>query len=162
MYDPTPMLLALEKSHIGQGIARSIWIFPAIEMIHMFGIVALVGATSILDLRLMGLMLRGEPVSKMAHATLRWAWIGAMTMFITGGLMFVSEATKCYTSYAFRVKMVMLVLAGLNALAFHTFSYHSVGQWERGGTPFAAKLAGACSILLWFGIVGAGRWIAFA
>jgi hypothetical protein len=162
MLDPMPVFTALEKSHLGQAISRSIWIFPAIEMVHMFGIVALVGATSILDLRLMGLMLREESVTKMAHSTLHWAWVGASTMFITGGLMFVSEATKCYTSYAFRVKMVMMVLAGLNALIFHTFSFRSVNRWEIGGTPLAAKVAGAFSILLWFGIVGAGRWIAFS
>lgn len=132
MLDPMPVFTALEKSHLGQAISRSIWIFPAIEMVHMFGIVALVGATSILDLRLMGLMLREESVTKMAHSTLHWAWVGASTMFITGGLMFVSEATKCYTSYAFRVKMVMMVLAGLNALIFHTFSFRSVNRWEIG------------------------------
>ncbi len=162
MFDPTPMLVALEKSSIGQTISRSIWVFPAIEMLHMFGIVALVGATSILDLRLMGLMLREEPVTKLAHTTLRWAWIGATMMIVTGGLMFVSEATKCYTSYAFRVKMVMMLLAGINALVFHTFSFRNVNRWEVGGTPLTAKFAGACSILLWFGIVGAGRWIAFS
>ena len=162
MYDPMPLMKALETSSIGTGISRSIWIFPAIEMFHLFGIVALVGATSILDLRLMGLMLREEPVSKMAQATLLWAWIGATIMIVTGTLMFVSEATKCYTSESFRVKMVMMIFAGLNALIFHTFSYRSVSRWETGGTPLAAKLAGAFSILLWFGIVGAGRWIAFA
>lgn len=162
MFDPTPMLVALEKSSVGQTISRSIWVFPAIEMLHMFGIVALVGATSILDLRLMGLMLREEPITKLAHITLHWAWIGATIMILTGGLMFVSEATKCYTSYAFRVKMVMMLLAGINALVFHTFSFRSVNRWEVGGTPLAAKFAGACSILLWFGIVGAGRWIAFS
>lgn len=162
MFDPMPTLVALEKSHVGLAISRSIWIFPAIEMLHLFGIVALVGATSILDLRLVGVMLRDEPVSKIVHGTLRWAWIGACTMIATGGLMFVSEATKCYTSDAFRLKMVMMILAGANALIFHSFAFRSVGRWELGGTPLAAKFAGAFSLLLWFGIVGAGRWIAFA
>jgi hypothetical protein len=157
-----PLMKALEASHLGTSISRSIWIFPAIEMVHMFGIVALVGATSILDMRLMGVMLREEPVTKMAEGTLRWAWIGASIMVITGGLMFVSEATKCYTSEPFRIKMAMMVLAGINALVFHTFSYRSVGKWEVGGTPFSAKLAGTFSLLLWFAIVGAGRWVAFA
>jgi len=152
----------LENTRLGLGISQSIWIFPAIEMFHMFGIVLLVGATSILDLRLLGVMLRNEPVSKLAQAALRWAWISFIIMVVTGGLMFVSEATKCYNSPAFRVKMIMMVLAGLNALIFHSFAYRSVNCWEVGDTPFAAKFAGALSILFWFGIVGAGRWIAFA
>jgi len=152
----------LENTHLGLGISQSIWIFPAIEMFHMFGIVVLVGATTILDLRLMGVMLRDEPVSKLAESALRWAWISFIIMVVTGGLMFVSEATKCYNSSAFRLKMVMMVLASVNALIFHSFAYRRVNCWEVGETPFAAKFAGGLSILFWFGIVGAGRWIAFA
>jgi len=53
------------------------------------------------------------------------------------------------------------VFAGVNALIFHFTTYHDVKRWERGCTPFEAKFAGAFSILLWFGIVAAGRWIAF-
>jgi hypothetical protein len=151
----------LENTRLGLGISQSVWIFPGIEMVHMFGIVVLVGATSILDMRLLGLMLRDEPVSKLARATLRWAWISFTVMIVTGALMFVAEATKCYNSAPFRLKMVMIALAGLNALIFHSFAYRGVKRWEIGGTPFAAKFAGALSILFWFGIVAAGRWIAF-
>ena len=152
----------LEQTSPAKEIAQSWWMFPAIEMIHMFGIVALVGATSILDLRLLGLMLRNQPVSKLAHATLRWAWIGFAVMTITGSLMFASEATKCYSNSAFRLKMILMLVAGANALIFHSFAYRGVSRWELGETPFAAKLAGVFSIVLWFGIVGAGRCIAFA
>ena len=151
----------LENTRLGLGISQSIWIFPAIEMVHMFGIVVLVGATSILDLRLLRLMLRDEPVSRLAHATLRWAWISFTVMVVTGSLMFVAEATKCYNSAPFRLKMLMMVLAGVNALIFHSFAYRGVKCWELGSTPFGAKFAGALSLIFWFGIVGAGRWIAF-
>ncbi len=151
----------LENTRLGLGISQSVWIFPGIEMVHMFGIVVLVGAPSILDMRLLGLMLRDEPVSKLARATLRWAWISFTVMIVTGALMFVAEATKCYNSAPFRLKMVMIALAGLNALIFHSFAYRGVKRWEIGVTPFAAKFAGALSILFWFGIVAAGRWIAF-
>ena len=75
--------------------------------------------------------------------------------------MFVAEATKCYNSAPFRLKMLMMVLAGVNALIFHSFAYRGVKCWELGSTPYAAKFAGALSLIFWFGIVGAGRWIAF-
>lgn len=162
MYDPMPVMKAIENSGFSTSISRSIWIFPAIEMVHMFGIVALVGATAILDMRLMGIFLREEPVSEMVHSTLKWAWIGAATMILTGTVMFASEATKLYTSSPFRLKMFLMVFAAINAIVFHTFAYRGVNKWEIGGTPFAAKLAGAFSILLWFAIVAAGRWVAFA
>jgi hypothetical protein len=109
----------------------------------------------------MGVSLRNDSVSSVVGGTLRWALYGFVLMLITGGLMFVSEATRCYTNTGFRWKMLLLMFAGLNALIFHFSAYRSVNKWEQGGTPFAAKFAGAFSILLWFGIVGMGRWIAF-
>lgn len=142
-------------------IAQSAWIFPAIESIHMFGIVTVAGATSILDLRLMGVPLRNDSVSSVVGGTLRWALYGFVLMLVTGALMFVSEATRAYTNAGFRWKMLLLAFAGLNALIFHFSACRSVNRWERGFTPFAAKFAGAFSILLWFEIVAMGRWIAW-
>jgi hypothetical protein len=151
----------LETTWLGASISHSLWLFPAIESIHMFGIVSVVGATAILDLRLMGISFREESVPEMVRGTLGWASYGFGLMLVTGVLMFVSEATKCYTNTGFRWKMLLLVLAGVNALLFHFGAYRYVGRWQQGATPFAAKLAGTCSILLWFGIVAMGRWIAF-
>jgi len=151
----------LENTPLGSGISSSVWIFPAIESIHMFGIVAVVGATSILDLRLMGVKFRNDSVSSVVNGTLRWALYGFALMLLTGVLMFISEATKCYTNTGFRWKMLLLAFSGLNALFFHFTAYRSVEKWETGATPLGAKFAGACSILLWFGIVAMGRWIAF-
>jgi hypothetical protein len=161
MLDPIALCHWLESTSVGSTIATSAWMFPAIESIHMFGIVTVVGSTSILDLRLMGVSLRNDSVSSVVGGTLRWALYGFVLMLITGVLMFVSEATRCYTNTGFRWKMLLLMFAGLNALIFHFSAYRSVNKWEQGGTPFAAKFAGAFSILLWFGIVGMGRWIAF-
>jgi hypothetical protein len=151
----------LEASLVGQTIKGSAWLFPAIESIHMFGIVTVVGSTSILDLRLMGILSPDDSVSSIVGKTLKWALYGFALMLVTGGLMFVSEATHCYPNASFRWKMILLLLAGVNALIFHFTTYRGVQRWERGYTPFTAKFAGAFSILLWFGIVAAGRWIAF-
>jgi hypothetical protein len=151
----------LEASSLAHAIKESTWLFPAIESIHMFGIVSVVGATSILDLRLMGVWFRNDSVSSIVSGTLKWALYGFALMLVTGGLMFVSEATKCYTNTGFRWKMLLLVFAGVNALLFHFGVYRNVERWEQGTTPLGAKFAGVFSILLWFGIVTAGRWIAF-
>jgi hypothetical protein len=161
MPDMLALMHMLETSAVGSTIAQSSWIFPAIESIHMFGIVTVVGATSILDLRLMGLSFKNDSVSTVVGGTLRWALWGFVLMLVTGLLMFVSEATRCYTNTGFRWKMLLLSLAAVNALLFHFGAYRSVDRWERNSTPFAAKFAGAFSILLWFGIVAMGRWIAF-
>jgi hypothetical protein len=152
----------LENTKWAMGVHQSLWLFPMIETAHLFGIVLLVGATSALDLRLLGLTMKEEPVSRMAGRLLPWAWAGLTIQVATGFSLFASEATRCWENKAFRIKMVMLVLAGLNALIFHQTAYRRVASWDEARvTPAGAKFAGCCSILLWFGIVAAGRWIAF-
>jgi hypothetical protein len=152
----------LEGSAFGTAIHQSLWLFPLIETAHLFGIILLVGATSALDLRLIGLALKEEPVSRVAGRLLPWAWVGLTIQVTTGFCLFASEATRCWENPAFRIKMAMLVLAGLNAFVFHQTVYRRVASWDEARvTPVAAKFAGCCSILLWFGIVAAGRWIAF-
>ncbi len=150
--------------HTGMGIAirDSLWLFPVIETVHIFGIISLVGATSILDLRLMGLTFRDESVSALGRRFLPWAWFGFLVQVITGLLMFASESTKMYDNWAFKLKMLLILVAGLNALVFHSLAYRSVDKWDRDPVaPLSARIAGAVSILLWFGIVAMGRWIAY-
>ena len=152
----------LEQTGVGVTVRDSTWLFPIIETVHILGIAVLVGSTSILDLRLMGLTYREQPVSKLAWRFLPWAWVGFLIQVITGGLLFASEATKMITNLGFQIKMVLIVVAGLNALVFHLIAYQSVGKWENDRVaPLSARAAGLISILLWFCIVGFGRWIAY-
>ena len=152
----------LERTAVGTSVRDSLWLFPIIETVHIFGIVLLVGATSILDLRLMGLTFRDESVSKLARRFLPWAWAGFVIQVITGILLFASEATKMYGNLGFQIKMLLIVVAGLNAFVFHSIAYQSVGKWEHDPVaPLSARAAGLISIVLWFGIVAAGRWIAY-
>jgi|SRR5690242_1477476 uncharacterized protein DUF6644 len=151
----------LETREWAVAIHQSLWLFPLIETAHLFGIILLVGATSALDLRLIGWSMKDQPVSRMARRLLPWAWVGLTVQVGTGFFLFASEASRCWENKAFRVKMVMLIFAGLNALIFHQTAYRRVAGWDVAPTPAAAKFAGCFSILLWFGIVAAGRWIAF-
>src|SRR6266436_5408135 len=152
----------LEQTVVGTSVRDSLWLFPIIETVHIFGIILLVGATSILDLRLMGLTFREEPVSKLAKQFLPWAWAGFIIQVTTGLLMFASEATKMYINTAFQIKMLMILAAGVNAFVFHSLAYQSVGKWDKDPVaPMSARVAGLISILFWFGIVAMGRWIAY-
>lgn len=152
----------LDHTSMGTSIRDSLWLFPIIETLHIFGIISLVGSTSILDLRLLGFAFRDEPVSELGRHFLPWAWFGFAVQVITGFLMFSSEAVKMYGNWAFQLKMLLILVAGLNAFVFHSLAYKSVGKWDRDPVaPFSARVAGSVSILLWFAIVAAGRWIAY-
>ena len=152
----------LQDTTIGSHISNSFWLFPFIECFHVFGIVVLVGATGMLDLRLLGVALKGQSVSKLNKQLLPWAWSGFAVMVITGLLMFSSEATKVYENGAFRLKMGLILLAGVNALVFQTTVYKSVDKWDVAPRPpIGARLAGVFSLVLWVGVIFAGRWIAY-
>jgi hypothetical protein len=152
----------LEHTAMAIWVRDSPWGFPAIEIVHLLGIVSLVGSTSVLDLRFWGVLFNEEPVSNLVRRLAPWAWTGFGIQVVTGFLMFSSEATRCYGNHAFEIKMTLIFLAGLNMLVFHTSTYKRVADWDGDPvSPRAAKFAGLFSILLWFGIVAAGRFIAY-
>ena len=143
-------------------IRQSLWLFPAIETVHLLGMAALVGTIGVLDLRLLGWVARGRPVSEMAGRLIPFAWLGFVAQVITGALLFSSEAVKIYGNPAFRLKMLLLLLAGLQALIFQTVISGKLAAWdERESLPVLAKVAGLSSLLLWVAIVTAGRFIGF-
>jgi hypothetical protein len=152
----------LEETSIGASVRQSLWLFPAIETVHLLGMAALLGTIVAFDLRLMGLAMRREPVSMLSRRLLPWAWVGFAAQVATGALLFASEAVKMYANPAFRLKMLLIALAGVHALIFHFTAHRSVSVWDESRVlPAGARIAGLVSILLWIGVVAAGRWIGF-
>lgn len=136
--------------------------FPIVESIHTLAITLVVGTVAILDLRLLGFVLKKAPVSKVAAQILPLTWKGFAVMAATGLLLFCAEAAKSYHNPAFRLKLILLVLVGLNPLIFHFTIYKSVDQWDVASkTPGRARLAAVLSLSLWTAIVVAGRAIAY-
>jgi len=147
---------------VGAGIRESLWLFPAIETVHLLGMAVLVGSIAVFDLRLLGWMWRRDRVTELAKGLLPWSWAGFAVQVVTGALLFSSEAVKVYANPAFRLKMILIFLAGLHALVFHWSVYGDVASWDESEVlPAGAKVAGFVSLLLWVGIVAAGRFIGF-
>jgi hypothetical protein len=121
-----------------------------------------VGLAAILDLRLMGVTLGRVPVSEVARRLLPWMGIGFAIMVVTGLLLFYAIPVRSYHSIWFRLKVILLVLAGLNAWVFHSRIWRSVATWDVDPVPpAAARLAGTASLVLWAGIIVSGRMIAY-
>lgn len=152
----------LEATPLATAIAESSNLFPLLETAHVVGLGLLLGTITIVDLRLLDLASRSRPVRELVAETLPYTWIGFGIALITGALMFISRATTYFENTPFRVKMVLLALAGLNMLAFHFLTFRTVEHWGVSGpTPHSARWAGGSSIALWILIVFFGRWIAF-
>ena len=144
-------------------LRHSNWMFDTLDVIHTLGIILVAGTILLVDLRLLGLGLRREPVSDVVSRIVPWTLSGFGLMFVTGGLLFSSEAVKMYNSPVFRIKLALLALAGLNALLFHSTIYRQAPDWNNEPVlPLGARLAGLASLLLWTGIIIAGRAIAYA
>jgi hypothetical protein len=141
---------------------ESLYMYPLVESTHVLTLCLFVGLAAIVDLRLMGVMLRDVPVSDVARRLLPWVAVGFAIMVITGVLLFYAIPVRSYHSIWFRIKLVLLVLAGVNAWVFHARIWRRVSEWDVAPVPpRAARLAGAASLVLWAGIIVMGRMIAY-
>ncbi|MCU1381915.1 MAG: putative rane protein [Acidobacteria bacterium] len=143
-------------------LRESIFAYPIIESIHVLGICLFVGISAMWDLRLLGVGFARTYVTDAAERLVPWMRAGFALMMISGVITFLNDPVRYYNNIFFRVKMIMLVLAGVNAWIFHATVFRSVTQWDaRTRPPLGARLAGAASLLLWALIITAGRMIAY-
>lgn len=143
-------------------LRESLYMYPLVESVHVLTLCLFVGLASVLDLRLMSVMLRRVPVSEVARRLLPWMGAGFAIMVVTGVLLFYALPVRSYHSVWFRTKICLLLLAGLNAWVFHARIWRSVADWDLNPvTPKAARVAGTLSLLLWAGIIVTGRMIAY-
>jgi hypothetical protein len=153
----------VDSTRLSAVIRQSNWLFSTLDTIHTLGIVLVAGTIMLMDLRLLGLGLRSVPVTQVVARIVPATWAGFLLMFLSGSLLFLSEAVKMYYSPAFRIKVLLLALAGLNALIFHLTIYRDVANWDPASAPPArAQLAGLLSLVFWIAIIAAGRAIAYA
>ena len=141
---------------------ESLYMYPLVESAHVLTLCLFLGMAIMFDLRLLGLTLVRVPMSEIRRRLGPWMVAGFVVMVITGVMLFYAIPVRSYQSIFFRVKVVALVLAGLNAFVFHATIDRRLAEWDRDPVPPpAARRAGARSLLLWAVIVVAGRMIAY-
>lgn len=152
----------LQATGWATGIRESVWVFPLLEGSHLLGITLSVGTLLMMDLRLTGLLFRGQPVSAVSKAVMPLSMVAFIYMFFSGVLLFASQAVKAWGSLYFKIKLVLLLLAGINALVFELTLRRRVHQWDTDLVPpLRARLAGYFGIFLWAGVICAGRTMAY-
>jgi hypothetical protein len=153
-----PYFQSLEDSALGTTIRGTAWAFPVIESFHLVAFAILGGAVLIVDLRLLGSGIRRYSAGELAREVEPWLIGSLAVMLTTGVLLFLSEAVKCYYSYAFKVKMVSLLLAIIFTFTVRrrvlSAGAESIGRWS----VFVAVV----SLTLWAGVAWGGRWIGFS
>jgi hypothetical protein len=154
-----PLFQWCYQTPIGEGIRNSTWLFPIIEAFHLLGLGLTAGAVLIVDLRLLGVGLRRQPVAQLAAGAQPWL-LGSLTlMFASGFPLFLSEAVKCYYSFPFWVKMTSLFLV---LLFTFTVRRRVIRTGLSSDRPLLGRFAALISLGLWFGVAWGGRWIGFS
>lgn len=152
----------LQDTSVGAGIRESAYAYPLIEGSHVMGLALSVGTVLWFDLRLLGIAMRRDTVTNVFDDVKPWMFLGFALMFVTGALLFASRAVDAYESTYFRIKLALLVLGALNIVIFHSTIDRHRQQWDTAAVPpTRARLAGAVSLVLWFGIIAAGRIMAY-
>lgn len=154
------MLEWIAGTWLNHAMNDNAWAFPMAEAAHFFGLCLLMGSIGIIDLRLLGF---GRSLSLRAvHQLLLLVWIGFGINLITGILFIFSSADFYYPNMAFRVKLVLLLLAGLNALWYQLAVHKQLASWpETGDAPSQAKVVAGISLGLWISIIFFGRFIMY-
>jgi hypothetical protein len=152
----------LESSSLADSIRENDLLFPVIESVHVLAICLVVGSILVVDLRLLGLASTKWLAGSVTKAILPLTWCAFVVAVASGGLMFISNATKYLGNGFFIAKMILIGIAGLNMLIFHFIGARDLPKWEGNSRPpLPARLAGGLSILLWVAVVACGRWIGF-
>ena len=140
-------------------IANVDWIIPAVQTVHILAIAAVISTMGMLDLRLMGLTGTRYPLQEMMDRYVPWMWISVLVLLCTGAVLITGEPERSLGNWVFQVKMGLLASVLLLTVVFKQLLKRHGNGGER--PQWAAKLTGLVSLLLWIGIIVAGRWIAY-
>lgn len=154
------LLQSLEDSTLASLIRQSTWLYPFLEIVHILGIVLLVGAAFLFDLRLLGLS-KNLPVPGLARHLLPWSRRGLYLIVPSGLLLFSTNAVALASDFVFHVKLIGLAVGGINAGLFHLYLFPTAHEWQHGRTPLAAKAVAVFSVVVWVLVIACGRLLAY-
>jgi hypothetical protein len=135
---------------------------PIVQTVHLLGISAVMGSIVLIDLRVLGLALPSQRTGELVRRLMPWTWCALPFLAVSGFVFILARPASYFVNPIFRLKFSMLVPAVLLALVFHRATSSDADFWERTpGRRASARVIAALSLLLWVGVVFAGRWIAY-
>ena len=153
-----PFFVWSDKTWLGQAISGTIWAFPVIETIHILALTMMFGAIVIIDLRMLGMGMKKQPVSVLAKNLEPYMNWGLAIMLTTGFMLFTSEAMKSFINEGFKFKMEVL----LPAIIFQFTLFRWITHKDEDKRPrLLGWVSALLSLVLWFGVGVGGRAIGF-
>src|SRR4051812_32824092 len=159
---PIEFCMWLEGTPIGLLVRETLWGFPIVVAIHILGLTLSVGTIVWFDLRLLGISMTRVPVAALYRRLIPWALAGFSVMFVSGSMLLIAYASNAYGNTFFRIKVVALLLAFVNALVYHTVTERRIAGWDDAARPpLPARIAGLTSIVVWTAVILAGRMMSY-
>jgi hypothetical protein len=156
------ILTWIDNTAMAEEIRISLWLFPTLEIAHVAAIAVVLGSIARVDLRLAGLVSRNRSITEISREMLPWTWIGFAFATLFGVLLFVGQPVRYVEVAFFDAKIILILLAGLNMLAFEYLTRRGMGRWDRAPTPpLQVRLAGGLSLAFWISVALCGRLIGF-
>jgi hypothetical protein len=151
-----PLFKWCDTTAVGEFMRSGTWQFPLVETIHILALALLIGVVVVIDLRLMGLLMRGWTVAALTRELSPYLNGSLATILVSGVLLYLSEALKTFDNPAFWIKIYAL----LGAIVFHYAVVRRVAKADQ-VSPRIGWTVGVVSLVLWLTIGWAGRAIAF-
>jgi hypothetical protein len=149
----------LAATPLSQSIQDALWVIPTVQTVHIVSIAVVMTSMAMLDLRLVGIAGRRQSLPDMAGRFLPWVWVALVVLLCSGTILIIAEPGRELINQVFWLKMSLLAGALVLTGTFQIMLRRSKTFWDRNRA--AAVLLGCVSLVLWVGIIGAGRWIAY-
>jgi uncharacterized protein DUF6644 len=152
----------LAATPLSHAIQTAGWIIPTLQTIHILSVAVVFSSAILVDLRIWRLLGRDEPLSEVARRFLPAIWPVLLILLITGSLLIVGEPRRSLLNSTFYLKMALLAVAIMLTAGLQRSISSSPNSWDRNrARRMAGRFAASVSILVWCGILFAGRWIAY-
>ena len=155
-----PLWMWMRNSWLSHFVINYRWVWPACETLHFIGMALLIGVVGVVDLRMLGFIKRVSFAP--LHRLLPWGIGGFVINLITGVMFFFGDPYQYKDNIAFIMKLLFILIAGVNVLVFYLTFFDKVESMGPGDdAPFGAKVVAVTSLFLWFGVMYWGRMLPF-
>jgi hypothetical protein len=152
----------LAATPLSHAIQSAGWIIPALQTIHILSVAVVFSSAILVDLRIWRLLERDVPLPEVARRFLPTIWPVLLVLLTTGSLLIIGEPRRSLLNSTFYLKMTLLAVAIVLTAALQVSIASSPNFWDRDrARRIAGRFTAAVSILVWCGILFAGRWIAY-
>jgi uncharacterized membrane protein SirB2 len=151
----------LDQTALSQAIQTHSWVVPTVQTIHILTIAVVMGSVLMIDMRLIGILGREQPVERIFSRFLPFIWWPLLILLATGTIMVIGEPARSLRNPVFQLKMVLIVAVILVTTVIVHTSRRPKTQGIAQSPRLPVRLLAVLSLAIWVGVLFAGRWIAY-